>query len=298
MQLRLDQLDKHLQQPLAPVYLISGDVPLLIQEACDHLRSAATKQGFTEREIFQVETGFNWNNLTDISNTLSLFSTKQLIELRVNNSITEASSKVLQAYLAQPPSDKILLICTHKLDAKTQQTAWFQAINKIGITLAIWPIEKAQLPTWIAKRLAQAELQAEPAGIQLLAEHVEGNLLACAQEIEKLKLMYGKGSLSTEAIAQAISNSSRFNIFNLTDAITTGNKKRILQILHGLKNEAIEPILVLWALARAARNTRNPKQAALLKQAYRIDCMIKGLEIGNVWHELQRLSLALVSNTK
>lgn len=298
MQLRLDQLDKHLQQPLAPVYLISGDVPLLIQEACDHLRSAATKQGFTEREIFQVETGFNWNNLTDISKTLSLFSTKQLIELRVSNSITEAGSKVLQAYLAQPPNDKILLICTNKLDAKTQQTAWFQAINKMGITLAIWPIEKTQLPTWIAKRLAQAELQAEPTGIQLLAEHVEGNLLACVQEIEKLKLMYGKGSLSTEAIAQAISNSSRFNIFNLTDAITTGNKKRILQILHGLKNEAIEPILVLWALARATRNTRNPKQAALLKQAYRIDCIIKGLETGNVWHELQRLSLALVSNTK
>lgn len=323
MQLRLDQLDKHLKNELAPLYLISGEVPLLMQEACDAVRKTAAQHGFIEREVLQIETGFNWNIFATATNTLSLFSSKQLLELRIGNALGEAGGKALQSYLEHLPSDKILLISTGKLDAKIQKTSWFQTINKIGITVPIWPIETQQLPNWITQRLAKAELQAEPAGIQLLAECAEGNLLAGAQEIEKLKLTYGKGLLSTEAIAKAVSNSSRFDVFNLVDAALLGENKRIVQILNGLKSEGVEAILVLWALARELRTLvnmglgstqgvwekRKPllrnalKQHSiknlqqLLQHAHKIDCMIKGLKTGNVWDELQTLSLAIAGTS-
>jgi DNA polymerase-3 subunit delta len=332
MQLYLDKLDSHLKSTLAPVYLISGEVPLLMQEACDKVRKAAVQKGFTDREIFQVETGFNWDLFVEATHTLSLFSNKQLLELRVTNTLTETAGKTLQNYCAQLPQDKILLIITGKLDAKTQKTTWFQAVSKVGVTLAIWPIERQQLPSWVAQRLAQVGLQVESAGIQLLAERAEGNLLACAQEIEKLKLIYDSGQVTAEAIIQAVSDSSRFDVFTFVDAVLAGEKKRLLHIVNGLKNEGVESVLVLWALVRELRNLINIKidmgtqsglpspkilqkyqiwekrkacvQRALqahslqnlqqlLQQAQQIDCMIKGLNKGNVWDALQRLSLAM-----
>lgn len=330
MQLRFNQIDNHLQKDLAPIYLISGEVPLLMQETCDTIRNAAIRRGFNEREILLVESGFNWDLLATASNTFSLFSSKQLLELRVNNALGKAGEAALQQYASQPPADKVLLIITGKIDTKIQQTKWFQAINKAGVTMQIWPIDIQQLPAWIKLRLAKVELSADATGIQLLAAHAEGNLLAAAQEIEKLKLIYGKKHLTTEEISTVISNSSRFDVFNLVDAALLGENNRTLNILNGLKNEGVEAILVLWALAREIRNLASMAQELtngttmekvfqtyrvwekrksltqralkihslqklqnLLQQAHEIDCMVKGLKTGNVWNELQNLSLAL-----
>jgi len=330
MALRYDQLPNHLQKKLDPIYIISGEEPLLMQEACDAIRQAAQKNGFSERIILQTETSFNWDQLTTSANTLSLFNSKQLIELRLNHSPNEVGTKALQAYAKNLPQDKILLIITDKMDAKSQQSAWFKALTTTAIFVQIWPIETPQLPKWIAQRLAQANLKADPDGIQLLSNHAEGNLLAAVQEIEKLSLLHKSGHISSEAIAQAISDSARFDVFNLIDTALQGNKQRVIRILTSLKGENIEPTLILWALARELRNLatmahsltmgsalerilqeqrvwekRKPLIRAALQRhhlnnwhtlilyASNIDRMIKGVKSGNVWDELQRLSLAI-----
>lgn len=273
MLLRYEQLAAHLRKPLAPLYLVSGDVPLLVQEASTAIRNSAAQQGYSERTLLQVETGFNWHSLTGAAATLSLFSDKQLLELRLNNnSPGDAGSKALQAYAERPPPDKILLIIMGKLDAASQRTVWFQALLKAGIVLQLWPIENAQLPRWIAQRLTTLGLQAEPAGIQLLAERSEGNLLAVQQAIDKLQLLHsdsngnGNGNklLSAEDIAQALADSARFDVFALTDAALQGDSKRTLRIITNLHEEGVEPTLVLWALSRELR--------ALATQAYALTC--------------------------
>ena len=329
MQLRYEQLAQHCQKQLAPLYLISGDVPLLIQEACDVIRTAAQQQGYTEREIFSVENNFNWQQLLDNANSLSLFSNKQLLDLRItNNTPGEAGIKALKAYTENIPADKILLITMPKLDSKAQQTSWYKNISNQGVTVAIWPIEITQLPQWIKQRCSKAGLQIEPAGLQMLADSVEGNLLAAAQEIEKLRLLYGTNKITADAIAQAISNNSRFDIFALTDAALSGDGKRTIKILDNLQHEGIEPTLVLWALTREIRSLESQAQLItqghpvekilqeqrvwekrkpiirralqrhqlktlqqLLMTASHIDRMIKGLKKGNVWNALQQLSL-------
>lgn len=331
MQLRYEQLAEHLQKQLAPIYLVSGDVPLLIQEACDSIRLAAQQQGYTEREIFSVENHFNWQQLLDNANCLSLFSSKQILELRIANStLGDAGTKALKAYTENLPADKILLITMPKLDSKTQQTSWYKNINNHAVTLAIWLIEAMQLPQWLKQRCAKVGLQIEPLGLQMLADSVEGNLLAAAQEIEKLRLLHGTGKITADDIAQAISNNSRFDIFSLTDAALNGDGKRTIKILDNLQHEGIEPTLILWALAREIRSlesqahliangssiekilqeqrvwekrkpiirralqrhhTKSLQQ--LLIKASHIDRIIKGLKSGNVWDALQQLSLEL-----
>lgn len=328
MQLRHEQLASHLQKNLAPLYLIMGDVPLLIQEAGDAIRQAANQQGYSERHLFQVETGFSWSDFLNDAQTASLFAEKQLLELHFSaKQLGAAGGKILQSYAEKLPDQKILLILTSKLDATQQKSAWFQAIGKTGVIIPIWPIPNEQLPQWIKQRLHASGLQAEREGIQWLAERAEGNLLAAAQEIEKLRLLYESGPLSTEAIIQASSDHARFDIFQLSDAVLEGNKKRIGRILSSLQMEGTEPILILWGLTRELRillkikhvieqgiqleqalqkqqvwEKRKPlfRRALqrhtsktlrpLLKQASEIDEMIKGLKPGNMWNELERLS--------
>lgn len=331
MQIRAEQLTVHLQKNLAPLFLISGEEPLLMQEACDAIRTAVHQASFTEREIYTVDTHFNWQHFIASNQALSLFSSKQLLELRFTTHLpNDTASKALLTYCEKLSPDKILLIITGKLDKKAQQATWYQTILKIGITVSIWPIEKPQLPQWIAQRLQATGLQVEPAGIQLLADYAEGNLLAAVQEITKLRLIHTKTQLTAQDISQAITDNARFDVFNLTDAALQGDKKRITRIVDNLKAEAVEPTIILWALAREIRSLitqayaitpgktldkvlqeqrvwekRKPLiRAALqrnsihklykyLQHASKIDQIIKGTEVGNCWDEIKALSLAL-----
>lgn len=329
MQLRYEQLPQHLEKNLAPIYLLSGDVPLLAQEASETIRTAAKQHGYLDRQVFHVESGFSWPKFLTVSNNLSLFAHKQLLEIRLpTTQLGDGGSKALQAYALNPPTDKILLITVGKLDSTQQKSAWVQALTKTGVFIQFWPITNEQLPQWIEKRLTAAGLRAEKAGIELLAASAEGNLLAAVQEIEKLRLLFANTNecISTETIAQTITDNARFDIFQLADTCLQGDRSRALRILLGLRGEGVEAILVLWSLAREIRvltqifyqienghaleqalqqqqvwDKRKPlvRQALkrhsskslvpLLKQAAKIDQIIKGLETGNAWDELERL---------
>jgi DNA polymerase-3 subunit delta len=323
--------DKHENHQLAPIYLISGDETLLVEEACQSIRNQAYKNNFTDREIFYADTKFDWNKLLASANNLSLFGDNSILELRLSsNKINEAGKKTLLNYATNPPQNKILLIVTKKLSGPTQNTKWYKTIKQAGKCLQIWPITSQQLPTWIAQRLKQQNISADADVINFLSENTEGNLLAAKQAIEKIALLYDNKSLTLQEAVAIVSDNSHFDIFALVDAALSGDVKRTTRILTGLKNEGIEPILILWALAREIRNLssmaqqlqqgeqinnvlyknhvwekRKPlirlglkrlslkKLLRLLQQAAKIDRIIKGAASGNVWDELRSLSIKL-----
>lgn len=331
MKITVEQLATHLQKALLPVYIISGEEILLRQQAIDMIRGAAAQKEFNERKIFQIDAGFNWDNFLLEINSFSLFSNKALLELHIpDNKFSDAAKNALEIYAQNPPADKTLLLVTTKLDSKIQLTTWFKQLEKIGGVITAWPMDARQLPAWIKNRFQQAGISADAAGIQLLTDRTEGNLLATEQAIEKLLLLHGKTKVTADDIAQAISDSARFDIFDLVDCALAGNSQRTLQVLLNLQAEGIELTLVLWALARELRGLiamrhgspnnqaldqvmlqhkvwekRKPliKQALkrhslqslqqLLQQAGAIDYIIKGAATGNAWDELIQLSLTL-----
>lgn len=254
MKIQLQQLAQHLTEKMAPLYLISGDEFVLVQEACDAMRQHAASVGFDERETFYVESGFNWEEFLNSTSNFSLFSGRTLIELHLKSKLTDIGSKILQNYAKKPAPDKIVVIIAAKLDAAQQKTAWFKAIDIHGIVLPIWPIDATQLPLWINKRLQKAGLKADGQGIKLLVDYALGNLLAAAQEIEKLRLLYGSGSLTTEQIIAVITDNSRFNVFNLLDTALAGKIALVVRMLNNLKTEGVEPTIILWAIARELRS--------------------------------------------
>ncbi|AZL72163.1 MULTISPECIES: DNA polymerase III subunit delta [Pseudomonas] len=335
MKLSPAQLNKHLQGQLAPVYIVSGDDPLLCQEAADAIRGAARQQGYDERQVFSADANFDWGNLLLAGASLSLFAQRRLLELRLpSGKPGDKGAAALIEYCANPAEDTLLLISLPKLDGSAQKTKWGKALIEGGHCqfIQIWPVDAQQLPQWINQRLSQAGLTAQRDAVDMIAARVEGNLLAAAQEIEKLKLLADGNQITVETVQAAVADSARFDVFGLVDAILNGEAAHALRMLEGLRGEGVEPPVILWALARELRllaglaqqfsqgvpldkafsqarppvwDKRRPlvskalqrlsaqRWAMLLQDAQRIDAQIKGQAEGSPWTSLARLALLM-----
>ncbi len=263
--LNADQLARHLAK-LAPVYLVSGDEPLLVQEACDSIRSAARKQGFSERELFHAEGQFDWQQVVQSGNSLNLFAERKIIEVRLTGKFTEAAGKALVEFCRNPSPDNLLLLVSPKLDKNAQNSGWYKAVDQTGGILALWPVSEKQLPRWIDTRLRAAGLDATPEALDLLCAKVEGNLLAAVQEIEKLKLIANDNTISAELMASLVADNARYDVFGLVDKAVSGDASGALRTLQGLRAEGEEVTLVIWALAREVRTLAAMQQAQSLGQ--------------------------------
>ena len=189
---------------MAPVYFLSGDEPFQLDEAAAQIRQAAKAQGYTEREVYHVDRSFDWDLLTQSAGSMSLFAERKLIELRIpGGKPGDKGSKALVDYTQQLPEDNLLLIVSAKLDAAQTKSKWFKALDAVGATLAVWPLELQQLPAWLKKRMQLRGLQPSEDALTILAEQVEGNLLAADQELEKMLLLYGEGSITAEQVIEA-----------------------------------------------------------------------------------------------
>lgn len=334
MMLRGDQLEQHLQQNrLLPLYWLAGDEPLLLQEALDRLRAAAREQGFQERECHFAEAGFDWNELLLSSNSLSLFAKRKIIELRLRSSRPEEKARrVLQELAEADNPDTILLITSPRVDAATRKSNWFSKTTSAGALLQVWPVDAGRLPQWIAGRMRQQGLSADRDAVQLLADRVEGNLLAAAQEIEKLQLLL-KGEqrhVDARLVAGSVGHSARYNVFSMLDQALAGHTARAMKSLHGLRSEGTETLLILAIVAKELRNLagmaarveqgqpaaaimqqsgvwKNRQSVVgnalrrldadgaqrLLRQATRVDHAVKGLSGLSPWIELERLIMTM-----
>jgi DNA polymerase-3 subunit delta len=262
MRLKPEQITSALQKSLAPIYFISGDEPLQLGEMADSVRAAARKAGYESREILVADAGFSWQDLSESAGSLSIFADKKIIDLRLSTGTpgTEGA-KALTAYCEHLPQDVLLLITAAKTAGASLKARWFQALDKVGCIVQVWPLEGQDLLRWLQQRMQRRGLQAEPEGLKILASRIEGNLLAAAQEIEKLYVLYGSGQLSTQQISDAVADSSRFDVFKLMDSVLAAKVNRILKILSGLQAEGIAAPVVLWALTREARTLIRIKQA-------------------------------------
>lgn len=251
MRLRPEQLEQHLARGLAPVYLVSGDEPLQANEACDAIRAAARNAGHQNREVMEAGSGFDWGALAAEANCFSLFAEKKIIDLRIpNGKPGREGGKALTEYCERPPEDTLLLISLPRLERAQQNSKWFKNLEQLGVIVQVWPIEVKRLPQWIEQRLRRAGLQPTRDAVQMLADRVEGNLLAAHQEIEKLLLLHGTGSIDAEQLATAVADSARYDVFELVDSALRGESERCLRILGGLRGEGVAPPVVLWALHR------------------------------------------------
>ncbi len=255
MLIKTGQLEASLAKNLAPVYLFSGDEPLQLGEAADAVRKAAQHAGFENRELLMADSAhFNWNQLAETADSFSIFADKKIIDLRLpTGTVGVEGAKALVSYCERLPDATLLLITLGKLSKDALKSRWIQAIDKQGIVMQVWPLEGHDLQHWLQRRMQQRGLDTSTEGLRILLNRVEGNLLAAAQEIEKLYVLYGRGRIESQQIADAVADSSRYDVFKLMDSVLSANVGRIFKILSGLKAEGVAAPIVLWALTREAR---------------------------------------------
>lgn len=330
MRISAERLAGELKKPLLPIYFISSDEILLLQEAADSIRASAREQGFSERQRFNADRSFHWGQLYEAAASMSLFADKRIIELHLpTGKPGDQGAKAILEYLEQPCSDNLLLISSPKLDNTSLRTKWVKQLqdSKDCGFIQIAEIGLAQLPEWLRQRLAVHGMSADEETLAFLAEQVEGNLLAAAQEVEKLALLSDNKQLDLAAVQQAIANSSRYDVFGLADAALAGDHARSLRILAGLRGEGETVPSVAWMIARDVRvlaglafqveRGQSPQQAAskvwpaarkpliiralqrqrpqhwqhLLKLAQLVDEQGKGQTPGDPWLSLEQLLL-------
>ncbi len=297
MRLRQEQLNDHLQQQLAPVYFISSDEPLQSMETADAIRKAANNRGYIERDILTVEGQFNWGLLQAASNSLSLFTKQKILDLRMpSGKPGQQGSKAIQAYANNIPSDKILMIQSGKIDYGSRNAAWMKALDKVGVIIQIWDLSPANTLTWIARRMRQHGLRATQEVVHLLTERVEGNLLAAAQEIQKLQILFGEGKIDEQQVVESVTDSTRFSVYDLADAILLADKKRVQHILKVLQEEDTAVVLLLWSITDLARKlhqlglgnasliNRLPRQKQLLYRS--ANQRLQGMDWIKLWDDL------------
>jgi len=330
MPLKADQLAGSLQRGLAPVYLIAGEEPLLLQECCDAVREAAKAQGFVERELLQVDREFDWSALQQAA-APSLFATQKIIDLRLRTGKPgRVGGKLLTEWAKAPDPNIILLVSCEQWDASSRKAKWAAALERAGQRVDIWPIRAAALPQWLAQRMQQHGMQPEPEVLDLLADRVEGNLLAARQEIDLLALLKGAGGVSVEDVMRAVADSSRFDAFALAEHMLSGNLRDGLRVVAGLQRTATPLPLVVGALLRelkiteafrlamrsgehesevfrrlrvwhnrqsairaAARRLNTRRLFAAFRQLALIDRQSKGRAAGDPWQSLDTLLLQL-----
>ncbi|MGI9332721.1 MAG: DNA polymerase III subunit delta [Gammaproteobacteria bacterium] len=331
MRLYPNQLARHLRGELRSLYILSGDEPLELQECADAIRAAARDRGFAERVRLQADSGFDWSEIAQYRDALGLFADKRIIDLRMPDGKPGLSgAKVLTYYAERPSPDNVLLISAGKLDGNDRRTKWYKALEEAGAAVTVRAVSTDALPGWIRQRAGRVNLSLTPEAVEALAERTEGNQLACAQELEKLRLLYGEREIGLPEVIESAAMSSRYTVYEMTDAALAGNTERTGLILRGLRAEGVAPPLVLWALTReirsmarmaggllrgqsvddvmaaarvwrdraplvesALRRRRPAGWYALLRRAARTDAAIKGGARTDPWDELERLALAL-----
>jgi DNA polymerase-3 subunit delta len=333
MRLRPEQLDAHLRQPLLPIYVLSGDEPLQIQEASDTIRAAARRGGYDNRELFVAESGFDWNALRLALESSSLFGERKIIDLRLpGGAPAKEGAKIIEQFAGRPADDTLLLLSQPRLSSSDQKAGWLQAVERIGALLQVWPLEGIQLLDWLERRLKRHGMTADRAVAQFLAGRVEGNLLAAVQEIDKLYALHGPGHLSLAAVEDAVADNSRFDVFALSDAALQGQSGRAAHILAVLEAEGTAAPVVLWSLTReirlllqlhvrtqagasldatvrqmrlpdkrkpalqkALQRNQPPHLHGLLVKSAATDRVIKGMEKGDPWDGLLDVALGLAN---
>ena len=296
MRLRPEQLHSHLHSntALAPVYLITGDEPLQKLESIDLIRQAARQQGFDERTVFEVERGFDWQSLLQVGNNLSLFSNRNLIELRMGRSKPgKEGSSVLIDFTKQASEETLLIISMDKLDKASLKTKWVKSLESQGMLLQTWPINANQLPVWLQNRARKYQKQLTLDAARLIAIRVEGNLLAARQELDKLDLLIDKNSIDVNDIINVVADSSRYNVFNMIEDAYLGNATRAITQLNGLKNEGTEPLTLFGAIMWELRRTCS--MATQLETGVPMDSLFRSYQI---WDQKKRALVAVLKRHK
>ncbi|EWH07507.1 DNA polymerase III subunit delta [Pseudoalteromonas lipolytica SCSIO 04301] len=259
-----NQLTSQLKKGLAPFYMVFGEEPYQIAECVSQIRQAAKQHGFDEVIKFTLMQGFDWQEIIAQYQSMSLFSARTLIEFDLNEQKPGTTgSQIFKQLTELVNDDTILVLKGAKASQDIQRSAWFKALDKQGIFVPCYPLTGNHLTRWLDEQCYRLNLNLHNNAKQSLIEATEGNLLACHQELEKLSLLYGSDLVDQQAVMQGLLNQSKFDIFDLSDALLKGHAEQTVKVMTKLAADNIEAMSIFWAINKEASNLLAMQHARL-----------------------------------
>ena len=244
-----------MQKKLQNIYIILSNESVLIEESLEKIYAKARSENFTEKESYVIGKGTNWDFLSSAEDNLDLFTTKKVIEIKLlEQGPGVKGAKALKDYVKEPDPNILLVVIGENLDRKSYSSAWVRAIEKAGVLLSLEPLSPKRLLMWIEKKGKELDISIGMEAAHLMVEKTEGNLMSTMQEIRKLSLIYPHQEIDLDRMKENIANSSRYSIFDFSNAFVTGNSKKAIKVLESLKAEGTPETLIIWALARELNN--------------------------------------------
>ena len=320
MLLNPEQLRRHTEEPLQALYFIGGDELLLVEDACQVIVKAASEQGFTERERYDIGPGTDWTDVFSGASSMSLFSSKRMLDIRLPaKGVDRAGSDALRAYLENPIEEMLVLVRAGPVEWRQRSSAWFKTLEKKAVVVLTSTVSVKELPRWVGARADKGGLKLSRDAIEALVDRAEGNLIAVEQELQKLRLLNYPPGTEITIDELSLGNASHFESFELIDTAFSGDAPRARKMLRTLRQEGVAIYMVVGALAaqlrrayqvsigRRERLARNRKAAVdavvrrhssqgietALVECGRLDQQAKGMLRGEAWDSLERLILSI-----
>lgn len=242
-----EQLSQSLKQPLLS-YWLTGDEPLLMDEARQSVVEAYRRLGLDEHLRFGVDASFDWGQIIELMQGMSLFSSRQLIELRFHKAPSSKDHDFLSRLFELCSDDNRLLLISPALKKNQLDAKWTQGFHKLGAVLQFWPLDVRQFPNWLKQRAQQFGFSLDPAGLDFLASSTQGNLLAAQQELMKLQLLLPSGRVTLDELVACVADSSRYSAQDMMDAALVGDLALALDVMHHLQADGLAKVLWVWTI--------------------------------------------------
>ena len=257
MRVVADQLSQQLDKQTPKILLLNGNETLLVEEALDKIRAHYRQQGYIERLSYSVDAGFNWDQLAESGQNMSLFSESRLIEIRMPTAkpgtkgakfFTALTEKIAFGDVADA-----YLIITDGLTKQQRSTKWLSLLESSGMMVDVFDIKAEQLPQWLKNRFQQRAMRVEAGVVEVLSAATEGNLLAAGQVIDQLQVLATEGAVPMSLLEQTLEDQSRFSVYSFVDSCLLGMPTESIHRLERIRAEADNSVLVIWSLAKETR---------------------------------------------
>lgn len=220
------------KRQFAPVYLLHGEEGFYIDELvkCFENILPQEERDFNLYTLYAPEV--SPDTVMDACRRYPMMSEYQVVILKEAQSVTANYLNALASYVSQPSTTTVLAICSRGAAAKGREL--IAAVKSCGGVIFESKRLKDNAVLPLIKSLITARgMSVEDKALEMLRDYIGSDISRLYNEINKLAVILGSGAMVTpESIERNIGISKDYNNFELIDALSVKDAKKVFTIIE------------------------------------------------------------------
>jgi DNA polymerase III subunit delta len=246
----------------APIYWVTGEEDYLRDQAVTLIRRAALagqgsgQESEAAREESSTLDAFNdvvlYGDETDGAEILAaareapMFVSRRLVVVKVAEKLPARETETLLSYLGTPCDSTTLIFTSHKLDGRQK---FPQTLKEKAVVVDCAPLPDYQAQVWIRAEAERLGIRINEDAVALLKDLAGSSLYLVQQELDKLAAYVPPNTVAGVAEVEVIRGGfPGASVFDLTEAISVGDRGRALHILTRNVEAGEAPLRILGSL--------------------------------------------------